>query len=128
MGEEIVQSYIRIAPADGFLCNEHQGGRSIYIKLSDIPERVLNRAYSIIERLPAHDSLYALDFLISNEGNPYLLEGNTGPGLNWNPKCKIEEKKSHELIDQIVWELKRRVGKHRSAMGYTQIPLLAAYN
>lgn len=121
MGDEVVQSYIRIAPKDSFLCNDHQGGKSLYITLADIPERVLNKAYAIAEQLPAHDSLYALDFLVSDNGNPYMLEGNTGPGLNWDPKNKIDEKKSHELIDVIVDELKKRVANHVSPVGYSRV-------
>ena len=123
MGEEIIQSYIRIAPSDGFLCNDHQGGTSLYITQADIPNRVLARAYAISACLPPHDSVYALDFVVSNAGNPYLLEGNTGPGLNWNPGNKIEERKSHELIRIIVAELAKRVRKHASSIGYTRQPL-----
>ena len=111
MGDKIVQTYIRTAPADGFCCNDHQGGSSVYINESDVPLKVLNMAGDIVGRLPLGDSLYALDFVVSSGGNPYLLEGNTGPGLNWDPAKKIDERKSQELIRIIVAELANRVRK-----------------
>lgn len=111
MGGKIVQTYIRTAPADGFLCNDHQGGSSFYINEADVPLKVLNLANDLAGRLPSGNSLYALDFVVSAGGNPYLLEGNTGPGLNWNPAKKIEAQKSRELIRIIVTELAKRVRK-----------------
>lgn len=113
MGDKIVQTYIRTAPADGFCCNDHQGGSSEYINESDVPLKVLHLAHALAARLPAEDSLYALDFVVSQNGNVYLLEGNTGPGLNWNPANKTDEVKSHELIGIIVTELAKRVKPNR---------------
>lgn len=111
MGDKIVQIYIRTAPADGFCCNDHHGGSSVYINESDVPFKILKMAGDVVKRLPLGDSLYALDFVVSDRGNPYLLEGNTGPGLNWDPAKKIDERKSHELIRIIVAELAKRVRK-----------------
>lgn len=113
MGDKIVQTYIRTAPADGFCCNDHQGGASEYILESNVPLKVLEMAHSLVERLPSDNSLYALDFIVSHNGNVYLLEGNTGPGLNWNSDNKIDEVKSHQLIEIIVAELAKRVKLNR---------------
>lgn len=113
MGDKIVQTYIRTAPAGGFCCNDHQGGSSEYINESDVPLKVLHLAHALAARLPAEDSLYALDFVVSQNGNVYLLEGNTGPGLNWDPVNKIDEVKSHQLIEIIVAELVQRVKLNR---------------
>ena len=110
MGDKIVQTYIRTAPAGGFCCNDHQGGSSEYILRSEVPLKVLQMAQALAARLPADNSIYALDFVVSQNGNVYLLEGNTGPGLNWDPANKIDEVKSHELIGIIVAELAKRVG------------------
>lgn len=109
MGDKIVQTYIRTASADGFCCNDHQGGSSVYINKSDVPPKVLKMAGAVVGKLPLGSSLYALDFVVSSNGNPYLLEGNTGPGLNWDPAKKIDEQKSQELIQIIVAELAKRV-------------------
>lgn len=124
MGEQVVQTYIRVATANEFRCNANQGGTSIYIRLSDIPNNVLGMAYAVAERLPTHDSLYALDFVVSNAGNPYLLEGNTGPGLNWAAGNKMDEQKSKELIEMVVSELAKRVRRHAARANSAYRPLL----
>lgn len=108
-GEEIVQSYIRVAAGEDKLCNDHQGGESIYLKLREVPRRVTNMARSIASTLPADSGVYALDFVIADSGQTYLLEGNTGPGLNWSDDNKIHETKSKELIGVIVQTIAKRV-------------------
>lgn len=120
MAAKVVQTYIRIAPANGFRCNENQGGSSMYINVSDVPKSVLNEAYAVVKKLPPHNSLYALDFLVSNNGNPYLLEGNTGPGLCWDPGKLVDEKKSQQLIRMIVSNLEKRVNKPLATRRYTR--------
>ncbi len=109
LGGKIVQSYIRVAKTGDFRCNEHQGGLLTYLNLSEIPIDVVNKANQVAEILNKKCSLYTLDFIVSNSGNAYLLEGNTNPGLDWNvnlPKNEIEAKK---LINLVVEELKNRV-------------------
>lgn len=112
MGDKVVQTYIRIAPKTGFCCNDHQGGQSVYIKKSAVPDRVLDLAQRLTGKLPKLSSLYALDFVVSQNGNPFLLEGNTGPGLNWATDNKIHQVKSQQLISMIVTELAKRVEKN----------------
>lgn len=118
MAAKIVQTYIRIAPIDGFRCNENQGGNSLYIQTSDIPKNVIDEASKVVKKLPPHNSLYALDFLVSNNGNPYLLEGNTGPGLCWDPGKLMDEMKSRQLIRMIVSNLEKRVNKRKVVRSY----------
>jgi len=50
-------------------------------------------------------SLFALDFIISNNGNIYLLEGNTGPGLDWNLSSKENKEEAQKFIRIVVKEL-----------------------
>lgn len=107
-GGRITQTYIRIPKEDDFRCNEHQGGQLIYITKKEIPQKVLDFSQTISEILNKKTSLFALDFIVSNNNNVYLLEGNIGPGLDWNLKLKTNEIKSHQLINGIVKELKRR--------------------
>ena len=54
------------------------------------------------EKMNLEHSLYALDFIKSNNGNLYFMEGNSGPGIDWDPTKKVNETKSKELIDHIV--------------------------
>lgn len=109
LGGKIVQSYIRVAKSGDFRCNEHQGGVLTYLNLSDIPIDVVNKANQVAEILNKKCSLFTLDFIVSNSGNAYLLEGNTGPGLDWNTSLPQNEIEAKKLINLVVGELKLRV-------------------
>jgi glutathione synthase/RimK-type ligase-like ATP-grasp enzyme len=110
LNRKIIQSYIRIAKPGNFRCNEHQGGRSVFISLNQIPQDVIAMTKKIAKQLQTKlnlkHSFYALDFIRSNNGHLYFIEGNDRPGLYWNPGSKLEEKKARELINLIVNELK----------------------
>ncbi len=109
LNTKIVQTYIRIAKKGKFKCNEHQGGDLIYMPLNTIPQDVLVMVNKITKQLSTQvnlsHSLYALDFVRSNNGNLYFIEGNNNPGIDWNPDKKINEIKSKELINLIVNKL-----------------------
>jgi glutathione synthase/RimK-type ligase-like ATP-grasp enzyme len=102
LGGKTVQTYIRMAKPGDYRCNEHQGGRLKYLALSSIPAAVLKMSEKVAQALGHPESLYALDFIISNNGNVYLLEGNTGPGLDWNLKLKENEREAKKLIRLVV--------------------------
>lgn len=102
---QIIQSYIRMAQAGDFRCNEHQGGSLNYLSLKEIPSELVAKSNLIAKILDKKCSLYALDFIISNSGNAYLLEGNTGPGLDWNMSLIKNEIKAKKLIRLVVKEL-----------------------
>jgi len=99
---QLLQSYIRIAQPQDFRCNEHQGGELIYVDPSAIPASVHTMASQIVAQINLPNSLYALDFLVSNSGHVYFVEGNTGPGLDWDVTKKLNEKMSKQLIRSIV--------------------------
>ena len=80
----------------------------IYLSKNEIPENVKNLSKDIAEVLGNDNSLYSLDFIISNNKNIYLLEGNTGPGLDWNTSSKVNEIEAKKLIRIIVAELAKR--------------------
>lgn len=109
LGGKIVQSYIRVAKANDFRCNEHQGGSLTYISKNEVPVELTKKAFLVAEILDKNDSFFALDFIISNNGNPYLLEGNTGPGLDWNENLKKNTLEAKKLIRLVVKELMARV-------------------
>jgi glutathione synthase/RimK-type ligase-like ATP-grasp enzyme len=97
-----------MAKADDFRCNEHQGGSLTYIHKKDIPEKVIKLALKLAGQLNKPDSIYALDFIISNNDRVYFLEGNCGPGIDWNLDLLKNERMSKKLIRIIVKELKNR--------------------
>lgn len=104
----VIQSYLRIAKKGDFRCNEHRGGLLKYVSIKDIPPKVIDLANKVIKKLDNKASLYALDFIISNQGNVYLLEANTGPGLDWNQSSKENELEAKKLINIITSELAKR--------------------
>ena len=110
LNNKIIQTYIRIAKKGKFKCNIHQGGNLFYVSKKAIPQDVLKMSKKIIKKLETKlnlkHTIYALDFVRSNKGNLYFIEGNTNPGIIWEDKNKKDETKSKELISIIVNELK----------------------
>ncbi|MFA6007542.1 MAG: hypothetical protein WC784_02765 [Candidatus Shapirobacteria bacterium] len=102
---KIVQSYIRVAKAGDFRCNEHQGGLLTYLTLDELPKALVAKSSQIATMLDKKCSLFTLDFIMSNNGNAYFLEGNTGPGLDWNMSLKKNEIEAKKLINMVVREL-----------------------
>lgn len=102
LGGKVIQSYIRVAQNGDFRCNEHQGGTLTYLSLDNIPQSLVAKSNTIAAILNKSCSLYALDFIISNNGNTYLLEGNTGPGLDWNMSLKKNTAEAKKLIRLVV--------------------------
>lgn len=110
---KIVQTYIRTAKEDDFRCNEHQGGTVKYLTEKDIPELVIETGKKIIKTLNRNNALYTLDFIVSNNGNAYLLEGNIKPGIYWGKDQKEDEKMTKRLTEIIVKECKRKIDKRK---------------
>lgn len=106
---EIVQTYIRMAKPDDFRCNEHQGGILKYVPKREIPKNIMIISELIAKKLNK-SSLFALDFITSNNGNVYLLEGNTGPGLDWNLNSNENKIEAQKLIRIIAKELVKLSG------------------
>lgn len=107
-----IQTYIRVAQKNDFRCNEHLGGTLEYISFDDLPKQILTKAVNISNQLDSNDSLYALDFIVSDNGNIYLIEGNTGPGLDWNLRLKKNENHAKYLIRSIVETLVQKIEKN----------------
>ena len=109
LGQKIVQTYIRIAKKRDFICNEHAGGLLKYISKSEVPLEITAVSKSIANTLNKKSSLFALDFIMSNDGNIYLMEANTGPGLDWNLSIKENEIEAKKLMRIIIKEIVRRI-------------------
>ncbi len=112
VGRKVVQAYIRTAAKNDFRCNVHQGGGIEYVKIGSLPEKIKFMANEIIETLGDESSFFALDFIMSNKGNAYLMEGNSHPGIIWGLKDKNDEFHTKKLIRKIVKELALRVKNH----------------
>lgn len=124
LGQKIVQTYIRMAKEGDFRCNEHAGGLLKYIPKNRVPSKVVAISRNIARILNKKSSLFALDFIISNNGNIYLLEANTGPGLDWNLSIKENEIEAKKLIRIIIKEMVRRINLSKRLLVYTRnIPM-----
>lgn len=114
LGNKIVQTYIRIAKKGDFRCNEHSGGLLKYIPKNEVPSKVMAVSRNIAKIIDDKSSLFALDFIISNNGNVYLLEANTGPGLDWNLSIKKNEIEAKKLMRIIIKEIAKRINSLKS--------------
>jgi glutathione synthase/RimK-type ligase-like ATP-grasp enzyme len=112
-GEKIIQTYTRTAKKGDFKCNEHAGGTLKYISIDEVPVSVTAFSKEIINSLKKSSSLFALDFIVTNAGNVYLLEANTGPGLDWNLSVKENEIEAKKLIRIIVKDLAKRTRRFK---------------
>ncbi|MBP9817252.1 hypothetical protein KBC75_00660 [Candidatus Shapirobacteria bacterium] len=108
LGGQIVQAYIRQAKSTDFRCNEHSGGLLTYLPLSSIPPKVIAKSNEIAKLLNNQCSLYTLDFIVSHNGHIFFLEGNTGPGLDWNESLPQNEFEAKRLISLVATELCKR--------------------
>ena len=119
MNQKIIQTYIRIARKGGFKCNGEEGDKLVYLPIKSIPKDIMimvNKIKKIINNLKIKNHIYSLDFIKSNNGNIYLVEGNDKPGITWafgknnkdmtSKDKSINQRKTKELINLIVNELK----------------------
>jgi len=114
LGQKIIQTYVRIAKKGDFRCNEHAGGLLKYISKNEVPSKITAVSRNIAKILNNKSSLFALDFVISNNGNIYLLEANTGPGLDWNLSIKKNEIEAKKLMRIIIKEIVRRINSSKN--------------
>ncbi len=118
----VLQCYIRMAKKTDFRCNEHQGGQLEYVTQKDIPNSIHIVSQEIIKKLNKPVSLFAIDFVISNSGRPYFLEGNINPGLDWDINKKLNEKMSKELIRSIVDSIASGIHKFKLPTKFLPLP------
>lgn len=111
-GKKIVQTYIRIAKGDDFICNN--GGGGIWISEEDIPLNVKKASDKIANSLDKKNAIFALDFIVSDKGNVYLLEANVSPGIDWYEEFPQNKKMNQAMIDIISVELFRRAMINRT--------------
>ena len=107
-----------MAMTGDFRCNQHQGGSLVYLDPDSLPANVLAKADKIASILNKKQSLFTLDFIVSNSGHSYLLEGNTGPGLTWDSADKRDKFEAEKLIDLIVNEFKCRIDNIKSRLSF----------
>lgn len=106
--QQILQSYVRLADKDEFRCNGDLGAQIIYPEIEQLPPQVIHASDQITRDLKFDNAIYALDFIIADSGHVYLVEGNAGPGINWDKANRQDELAAKELIHAIVAEFVHR--------------------
>ncbi len=82
VNNEPVYTYVRMPEQEEGVSNVAKQGSITYIDLEDIPEEVMEAAREISEELEGYrPCLFSVDFIISEEGRPYVLELNSKPGM-----------------------------------------------
>lgn len=106
INDDVLNTSIRIAKKGEFRANVHQGGEEIFIEKSDVPQEIYDMAEKIRRHLNIQSSFYALDFIRSNNGNVYFIEGNSSPGIDWttDPVHEARQKKTIDLLVNIFKE------------------------
>lgn len=116
LGQKLIQSYIRTSAEGDFRCNAHQGGDVKYIEESEIPIGIKNMAVEILKVIKSRKSLLALDFIVSNNGNIYLMEGNSHPGVTWDSLIEGDMENTKRLILAIIDELDERSNTNKEVI------------
>lgn len=117
---KIIQQYIRTAKEKDFRCNEHQGGKVRYISQRSVPECIIKATCELVKIIDKNNSLYALDFLITNKGKAYLVEGNINPGIYWGKDSQEDKINTKKLIRKIVADISLRKEEGRIVMEKSQ--------
>jgi len=100
IGNEIVNVYSRSPKSGSLLSNVQQGGLLTCLSVDDLPQYVLRVVENITKKIDSRYALYSLDFIQSNKGKVFLVEGNNMPGINWYDDESERVKK--KFIDLIV--------------------------
>lgn len=89
---EPIYTYVRVPEDEDEASNVAKDGSITYIELEDVPEEVLESAREVSERLEGYrPCLFSVDFIISKEGRPYILELNSKPGMYFSDSEGEEE-------------------------------------
>lgn len=119
-GEKVAQTYVRVANEDDYVCNYGSGGLSILKK--DIPLKVLKVAKQINKQLDRKNAIYALDFIITNNNNVFLLEANISPGIDWHPENMKNVKMNQKMIRVMIDEISRRLSlRYKGSLSLPEI-------
>lgn len=105
INDEIAEIYVR-QPSEGYLSNQHLGGTLTYISVDDYPEKARPVLEAVGEEFSEYSpSIYTVDLIFDGEGNPWILELNSKPGIGF---AREQEQKEYEhpAMKKVVKALK----------------------
>ncbi|MFA6027762.1 MAG: ATP-grasp domain-containing protein [Patescibacteria group bacterium] len=103
---QIVFSTLRTPFKKKYLCNVGQGGRErFYWPPLDIPQSMVNIIKTIDKLFKKYDHrFYSIDFMMSKQGKPIVLELNSRPGLT-----HFYDKDVKNVVDEYVCRMFERL-------------------
>lgn len=98
---EPVTSFVR-TPNQGLISNVSRGGSMTHIEIEDVPEsalRIVDEVEDVFRRFGSR--VYAVDFIFDENGEPWILEMNSKPGLLFYDDESIRSWKE-PLMEKVV--------------------------
>lgn len=111
---EVTDFFVRVAPEDGFICNQSHGGTIAYFALHELPPRFGAVAGQVDEALAVYSPrYYSIDVGVGRSGKIWVYELNTMPGIIWNAQATDKERYvgMHASIVDVIARAARR--RHR---------------
>jgi glutathione synthase/RimK-type ligase-like ATP-grasp enzyme len=98
---EPVTGFVR-TPDEGLISNVSRGGSMHHIEIEDIPDSALQIVDEVEDSFSRFGSrVYAVDFIFDENGNPWILEMNSKPGLVFYDDESIRSWKE-PLMEKVV--------------------------
>lgn len=89
---EPIYTYVRVPEEEDEVSNVAKEGSITYIDLEDVPDQVMSSAREVSDRLEGYrPCLFSVDFIISEDRTPYILELNSKPGMYFSDSEGEEE-------------------------------------
>ena len=105
INDEIAEIYVR-QPSDGYLSNQHLGGNLTYFEPESYPQVARPILETVREEFEEfRPSIYTVDLIFDPEGQPWILELNSKPGIGFS---RDQEQKEYEYpaMKKVVKALK----------------------
>ncbi len=81
---EIKDFFVRVAPANTFICNQSRGAEFFYFNVGELPKRFREVAYEIDNAFNQYvPRYYTIDIGVGRSGKIWVYELNTMPGIVW---------------------------------------------
>ncbi|MFB6115274.1 MAG: RimK family alpha-L-glutamate ligase [Candidatus Nanohalobium sp.] len=93
VNDEIAVAYVR-QPSEGYLSNQHLGGTVTYVEPEEYPEKARHILEAVSQEFEEYDPrLYTVDLIFDKNGEPWILELNSKPGIGY---AREQEKREYE--------------------------------
>jgi glutathione synthase/RimK-type ligase-like ATP-grasp enzyme len=89
VGDKLSYAYIREPKEGSFLANLSQGGKLTIVPVENLPKSLAPIVEFVNETFSSFpDRIFAIDFMFDENGQPWIVELNSMPGLFFSPEEK----------------------------------------